>query len=92
MKFGNVPRPYFCPQTKVVQGLAVTPSEVAKLASKGIAVSSGNAGLSFVEGVTDPVLGIENMRGVDAADVWSASKDAQAKLVGAHRKDKDFYG
>lgn len=74
----------------VAQGLSVTPSEVASLTERGLSVSS-NGHLSSSEGVPDPVLTLENCRGVDIADAWNASQTAKANLVKAHRRDKEYY-
>lgn len=74
------------------QNLSVTPSEIQALTERGVAASSSNSGLIFSEGSANPVLTVDMMRGVDAAEVWNASKDAQANLVKAHKKDKEFYG
>lgn len=74
------------------QGLAVSPTEIMQLTSRGVAASASNAGLIYNEGSANPVMTIDMRRGVDAAEVWTASKDAQANLVKAHKKDKDFYG
>lgn len=80
-------------RVSVQGGLAVTPSEVAKLTERGIAVNSANAGgLEVLEGVSDPVLTLEQTRGVDVNDVWEASKQAAANLIRAHKKDKEYYG
>ncbi|WGL30963.1 hypothetical protein [Dipodfec virus UOA04_Rod_592] len=72
--------------------LAITPREIQELTARGVSASSSNAGLTFSEGVSDPVLYLENTRGIDPADVWNASKTAAANLVKAHKKDKDYYG
>lgn len=92
MKFRSQPRYSRVTQTSVPQGLAVTPSDVAKLSEKGLSVSSNTAGLTFEEGSSDPVLSAENFRGVDAADIWNASRDAAERLTDAHKKDKSYYG
>lgn len=92
MKFGKSPRPCFIQETPVVQGLAVTPSEVAKLTERGVAVSTGNSSLGYSEGVQDPALTVDMMRGVDINDVWQAEQDSRSKLVGAYKRDKEFYG
>lgn len=74
------------------QNLSISPREIAELTARGISSSATNAGLTFTEGSPNPVLTIENTRGVDVADVWTASKDAASNLVRAHKKDKDYYG
>lgn len=75
-----------------VQGLAISPTEIAALTERGISSSANNAGLTFVEGTTNPVLTLDMTRGVDVADTWNASKTAAANLIRGHKKDKDYYG
>lgn len=79
--------------TKVVPGLAFTPAQMAKMAEKGIPISTQSAD-QFVDGSLNPSfdIPIEDRRGVDVNDVWNASKDAKAKIINAHRKDKELYG
>lgn len=72
--------------------LAISPREIQELTARGVSASASNAGLTFSDGVSDPVLYLENTRGVDPADLWEASKTAAANLVKAHKKDKDYYG
>lgn len=74
-------------------GLAVTPADMLDLTSRGIAVSSAN-NLEFNEGLDNPssVLPVDQLRGVDASDVWNAEMDARSKLVRAHKKDVQLYG
>ncbi len=75
----------------VPQGLAVTPTQVASMTERGVAVTAANGNLSSSEGVPDPVLLFEQRRGVDIADAWNASQDAKVQLVKGHKKDKDYY-
>lgn len=91
-------RRYFCCDRScssapvAVQNLSISPSEIAELTARGISSSAANAGLTFVEGTNNPVLPLEQTRGIDVADIWNASKDAAANLVRAHKKDKEYYG
>lgn len=66
---------------KTEQGLALTPSMVADLTQKGLAVNSNIGNLQFDDGCPNPpgVL-LEQRRGIDANDVWNASKSAKKKL------------
>lgn len=68
--------------------LAISPREIQELTARGVAATSSNLGLSFSDGTSNPVLTLENTRGVDPADLWTASKSAAEKLVKAHKKDK----
>lgn len=70
------------------QNLSISPSEIMALTQRGIAASANNLGLSFNEGSAIPELTIDQMRGVDAADVWTAQQTARANLVQAHKKSK----
>lgn len=76
----------------VQRGLAVTPAQMADMAAHGVAVSSQNAA-QFNDGEIKPSwdLPIERKRGIDMADAWIASKDAQGKLRKAHAKDRALY-
>nr|DAS73485.1 MAG TPA: hypothetical protein [Microviridae sp.] len=70
------------------QNLSISPSEIMALTQRGIAASAGNVGLSYNEGSLSPVLTIDQLRGVDAADVWTAQKTARSNLIEAHKKSK----
>lgn len=70
------------------QNLSISPSEIMELTQRGISASSGNVGLCYNIGSVNPVLSVDNMRGVDAADVWVAQKTARANLVKAYKKSK----
>lgn len=77
---------------KAKPNMSLSPAEIARLTERGIAASSSNQGLTYTEGVSDPVLQLESTRGIDAAELWDASKTAAANLVRGHKKDKDYYG
>lgn len=76
----------------VQRGLAVTPAQMATMAAHGVAISSQNAA-SFNDGEIKPSwdIPIERKRGIDMADVWQSSKDAQSKLRKAHARDRQLY-
>lgn len=78
---------------KTVPGLSVTPSQIAKMSEKGIPVSTPTAE-QFFDGTFNPSfdIPIEDRRGTDINDVWTASKEAKARILDAHRKDKEKYG
>lgn len=79
---------------KTSNGLSVTPAEIKRLTQNGIPVSSSAASM-FCEGVSGSgafVLPVDERRGVDIADVWNASRDAQQRIVGAHLNDVKLYG
>ena len=68
-------------ETAVRNGLAVTPSQVLKMAEAGLPVSA-QLQYQMVEGHTgsDWNLGIEERRGIDMAQVWQESKSARKRL------------
>lgn len=79
---------------KTQNGLAVTPAEIRELSSRGIPINSQNSNM-FIEGTSVQgsfALAADELRGVDIADVWNASRDAQSKLVRAHQNDVKLYG
>lgn len=67
----------------VRNNLAVTPSQMADLTERGVAVASAN--LQFFEGSVTPssVVPIDARRGIDAADVWQAQMTSRKKLRSA---------
>lgn len=79
---------------KTENNLAVTPSEIKELTNRGIPVNSTNASM-FLEGTTSQGgfgLSADEVRGADIADVWNASRDAQERLIKAHKNDVQLYG
>lgn len=72
----------------VKNGLAITPSEMARLASQGIPITSGN--LPFVDGDKYPSWDVlpENVRGVDVAELWTMQQEARSRIKAAHRRDR----
>lgn len=68
------------PDLTVKNNLAVTPSQMADLTERGVAVSSSN--LQFDEGSPNPssVVPIDARRGVDVNDVWQAQQSSRKKL------------
>lgn len=79
---------------KTQNNLAVTPSEIKELTNRGIPVNTTNASM-FIEGTSSQggfCLAADEIRGADIADVWNASRDAQERLVKAHKNDVKLYG
>lgn len=68
----------------VQSGLAMTPSQVMKMAEKGLPITTRNLGITYDEGYSqldfDPPL--EHRRGVDIGDLFEARMDSKAKLRG----------
>ena len=68
------------PVIEVKQNMAVTPAQIAELTANGMAVSSQN-NLQFEEGVANPAhYPLEQARGIDVADVWTAEQTSKAKM------------
>lgn len=66
----------------VQSGLAMTPSQVFKMAEKGLPVTTRNLGLTYDEGYSnlDFTPPLEYRRGVDIGDLYEARMDSKAKL------------
>lgn len=79
-------------EIRVKNGLAVTPSEMMKLAERGIPVSAQSFGV-FNDGESNPSwdIPLDRQRGVDAATLWQNEKDIKQKLRQAHAADRQKY-
>lgn len=74
----------------VQNGLAVTPSQMADLASRGIPISTQNAA-SFTSndvGRFDFDVPMEHTRGIDMAEMWQKREDVKSKFRETKRKLK----
>lgn len=71
----------------VVNGLALTPAQMAELAERGIPISTANAQLAYEDGDRSSSMDvqIEDRRGVDMADVWNAQQDARNRVKQAYQ-------
>lgn len=69
------------------QGLAITPSTMAKMAAQGIPVSAQNSSLPFTDGEPNPSwdLPFEEQRGIDVAEVWQQTMSTKTKFRKAHQ-------
>lgn len=78
----------------VHQGLSISPAEVARMASKGLGVSSSVPESMFYDGDISPEISvpIERMRGIDVAQVWESSQDSKRKFATAQQNDIATYG
>lgn len=76
------------------QGLSMSPADVARATSRGLAVSSQINDSLFYDGDDNPSfdIPIESQRGVDVADVWQAQQSAKKRIISAAKKDKELYG
>lgn len=72
-------------ETVVQNGLAVTPSQVLKMAEAGIPASA-QMNSQMIDGHTgsDWNVPLEERRGVDIAQMWQESRDIRAKFRKAH--------
>lgn len=82
------------PNCVVKQGLSMSPSDVASMAQRGLAVSSQIDESLFYDGDSSPEIHVplERLRGIDIAQAWEASQDAKKKFAYAQRIDKQTYG
>lgn len=76
-------------ELKVTNGLAVTPSQMMKMARQGVPVTAQNE-QNFYDGDTNVSWSIapEKLRGVDPADLWTQSMTARKKIRSAQRKNE----
>ena len=74
------------------QNLALTPSDMAKMAANGIPISAQSLP-NYYDGVPNPgyFVDLQDRRGIDAVAVWEASQDAKFKFRNAELKDKQMY-
>lgn len=75
----------------VIQDLAYTPSDMYKLAQKGIPVNNLNTQKAYFDGTKDASfhIGAERKRGVDVAELWENNqvlRDKACKAAYASRK------
>ncbi|MCM1356619.1 MAG: hypothetical protein NC212_09485 [Staphylococcus sp.] len=77
---------------KVTPGLSVSPSQMARMAEKGIPITA-QMSETFFDGTTNPSfdIPIEDRRGIDVNAVWEAQKTARKRIVAAHKLDKQAY-
>lgn len=79
---------------EVKQGLAMSPSQIASMTARGLAVSSSVDESLFFDGTEEHYgkVPIERIRGIDAAQVWEAQQTSRKKMMSAHRNDISVYG
>ena len=77
---------------KVIPGLAYSPSDMARMADRGISISSINDQM-FYDGSPAQKFDVplEMRRGVDVNDAWNASRTARRRILNAHYNDKRIY-
>lgn len=75
----------------VSNGLAVTPSDIARLTSQGIAVNTANASMFSFDSNPSESLPPELRCDADRNTVWELSQKAKQKLLKVRRSDKAKY-
>lgn len=73
-------------------GLAMTPSKVKELTDRGIAVSLPNDKTFLDGGSTDWTVDAMFKRSADMCELWELEKNAQSKVLKAHKLDRKRYG
>lgn len=92
-----IPSAAFCErklhEAKVQSDMAVTPSDIERLAKQGIPVSVPNAN-QFLP--ADPEEGwnvpTEFQSDMDRNTAWELEQGARAKVMNAHKREKQLYG
>lgn len=76
----------------VKDGLAITPSDMFRMQQQGLPISTANSAAGY-RGEKNPSWDVEldRVRGVDAADLWQASKTIHEKVRQAHNNDRKLY-
>lgn len=89
---GNIYHPINNAYERTKQNLALTPSDMAKMAANGIPISAQSLP-NFYDGVPNPgyFVDLQDCRGVDAVAVWEASQDAKLKFKHADSRDRQMY-
>lgn len=75
----------------VVNGLAVTPSDIARLTERGIAVNTANASMFSFDANPSESLPPELRCDADRNTIWELSQRAKRKLLNVRRTDKAKY-
>lgn len=78
----------------VYGNLVVTPSQMLKMAEKGIPISSQNTAFQPSDGEKNPSfdLPLDRIRGVDPAAMWEKSQIIKQKAKLAHIRDRQRFG
>lgn len=94
---GKKPHPHNCTiksvptDEVVVSGLALTPSDIARMANDGIAVSVPNAEAFTYDNSEGWDIPPEFARDADRNQLWEMSKSARARILMARHKDKSKF-
>lgn len=79
---------------RTIPGLAMTPSQVAEMAARGIPVSTQSAPDMYDEVQNPSNFEVEPLfkRGADINQIWELSQDARDKFVQARKRDIQHNG
>lgn len=74
--------------------LVVTPAQMMKMSEQGIPVSASNLGFRPEDGEANPTwdLPLDQLRGVDPAEMWEHSQVIKQRAIKAHRNDRARFG
>lgn len=75
----------------VQSGLSVTPSDIARLTSQGIAVNTANASMFSFDSNPSYSLQPEDRRDADRNSMWELSQRSKQKILKVRRTDKAKY-
>lgn len=80
-------------ETSVQSGLSLSPSDIERLANKGIAVSTPSADMFTFDsdGSSGFEIRPEYLRDADRNSMWELSKRAKSNILNARRRDNDKY-
>lgn len=73
--------------------LALTPSQMLDMQSRGVPINLGNASL-FSDGSPNPSfeIPVSEQRGIDIAEVWTLEKLSRDRIRTAYNDDVSIYG
>lgn len=84
--------PTLLPHEKIVQsGLALTPSDIERMANQGIAVSTPAAEQFTYDNSDSWDVPLEYSRDADRNSIWELSQISKQRILNARRRDKARY-
>lgn len=82
-------------QHLTIQNAAYTPAQMLRASESGIPINNFVNDAEFFDGLPNmnyDSLCVSDLRGTTLNDVWNASKDSQARIRAANKRDKSLYG
>lgn len=72
----------------VQNGLSLTPSDIARMTAKGIPITTANLETMYLDGDTGTHfdISLDQLRGIDAADLFQAAESAKKRIKNAKSK------